>query len=179
MGYEIPAGIGVRMAQPDGEVYVFIGDGTYLMQPTEIVTSMQEGLKITILVMNNHGFQIIRRLQMGRVGISFGNEFRERDEEVDRLEGDYVQVDFAKNAESFGARAWSVTSPDELQKALQEAREETGTCVIVCETEPHRYGPPSEVWWDVAAAEVTGHEETQAAREEFEEMRDEYQRYHY
>jgi len=152
MGYEIPASLGVRMAQPDGEVYVFIGDGTYLMQPTELVTAMKEGLKITVLLMNNHGFQIIRRLQMGRVGVSFGNEFRARDADVNRLEGDYLNIDFAKNAEGMGARTWNVRTPEELQVALKEARSETRSCVIVAEIEPHRYGPSSEVWWDVAAA---------------------------
>jgi len=179
MGYEIPAGLGVRMAQPEGEVYVFIGDGTYLMQPTELVTAMQEGLKITVLVMNNHGFQIIRRLQMGRVGISFGNEFRARDQAVNRLEGGYLNIDFAKNAESMGARAWTVSSPDELRQALQEARQETRSCVIVAETEPHRYGPSSEVWWDVAAAEVTDDAETQQARTAYEADRHKLQRLHY
>ena len=179
MGYEIPAGLGVRLAQPEGEVYVFIGDGTYLMQPTELVTAMQEGLKITILLMNNHGFQIIRRLQMGRVGISFGNEFRARDMEVNRLEGDYLDIDFAKNAESMGARAWNVSTPDELRQALQEARQETRSCVIVAETEPHRYGPSSEVWWDVAAAEVTNDSETQEARTTYESDRHKLQRFHY
>ncbi|MBI5929725.1 MAG: 3D-(3,5/4)-trihydroxycyclohexane-1,2-dione acylhydrolase (decyclizing) [Chloroflexi bacterium] len=179
MGYEIPAGLGVRMAQPEGEVYVMIGDGTYLMQPTEIVTSVQEDLKITVIVMNNHGFQIIRRLQMGRVGVSFGNEFRARSAESNRLEGEYVNIDFAKNAASMGAKTWSVKDPDGLKQALAEARQETGTCVIVVETEPHRYGPSSEVWWDVAPAEVTSIEETQAARVDYLETRAKLQRYHY
>lgn len=179
MGYEIPAGLGVRMAQPEGEVYVMIGDGTYLMQPTELVTSVQEGLKITVIVMNNHGFQIIRRLQMGRVGVSFGNEFRARSDESNRLEGDYVNIDFAKNAESMGAKTWNVSDPAGLTKALAEARQETQTCVIVVEIEPHRYGPSSEVWWDVAPAEVTSIKETQLARQEFEENRAKLQRYHY
>ena len=179
MGYEIPAGLGVRMTQPEGEVYVFIGDGTYLMQPSELVTAMQEGLKITVLIMNNHGFQIIRRLQMGRVGVSFGNEFRTRDAEANRLEGEYLSIDFAKNAESMGARAWNVKTPQELSQALAEAREETRSCVIVVETEPHRYGPSSDIWWDVAAAEVSEIPETQEARKEFEEARDKFQRLHY
>ncbi len=179
MGYEIPAGLGVRMAQPEGEVYIMIGDGTYLMQPTELVTSKQEGLKITVLVMNNHGFQIIRRLQMGRVGVSFGNEFRARNDETNRLEGEYVAIDFAKNAASMGAKTWSVTDPAGLTQALAEARQETGTCVIVVEIEPHRYGPSSEVWWDVAPAEVTGIAETQTARKEYLENRAKLQRYHY
>lgn len=179
MGYEIPAGLGVRMAQPEGEVYVMIGDGTYLMQPTELVTSMQEGLKITVIVMNNHGFQIIRRLQMGRVGVSFGNEFRARSDATNRLEGEYVNIDFAKNAESMGAKTWNVSDPSGLTKALVEARQETRSCVIVVEIEPHRYGPSSEVWWDVAPAEVTTIKETQLARQEFEENRAKLQRYHY
>ncbi|GIK66965.1 MAG: 3D-(3,5/4)-trihydroxycyclohexane-1,2-dione acylhydrolase (decyclizing) [Chloroflexota bacterium] len=179
MGYEIPAGLGVRMAQPEGEVYVMIGDGTYLMQPTELVTSMQEGLKITVIVMNNHGFQIIRRLQMGRVGVSFGNEFRARSDATNRLEGEYVNIDFAKNAESMGAKTWNVSDPAGLTKALAEARQESRTCVIVVEIEPHRYGPSSEVWWDVAPAEVTNIKETQLARQEFEENRAKLQRYHY
>ena len=79
MGYEIPAGLGVRLAQPEGEVYVLVGDGTYLMNPTELVTAVQEGLKITVVLAENHGYQCIRRLQMWRTGVSFGNEFRRRD----------------------------------------------------------------------------------------------------
>jgi 3D-(3,5/4)-trihydroxycyclohexane-1,2-dione acylhydrolase (decyclizing) len=179
MGYEIPAGLGVRMAQPDGEVYVFIGDGTYLMQPSELVSAWQEGLKLTVIINNNHGFQIIRRLQMGRVGVSFGNEFRARDLAAQRLAGEYLDIDYAKNAESMGARAWNVTNPAELRQALSEARQESRTCVIVTEVEKHRYGPSSEVWWDVASAEVTNDEETQAARAAYEADRARLQRFHY
>ncbi|KAB2860546.1 MAG: 3D-(3,5/4)-trihydroxycyclohexane-1,2-dione acylhydrolase (decyclizing), partial [Anaerolineae bacterium] len=140
---------------------------------------VQEGLKITVIVMNNHGFQIIRRLQMGRVGVSFGNEFRARSDATNRLEGEYVNIDFAKNAESMGAKPWNVSDPAGLTQALAEARQETQSCVIVVEIEPHRYGPSSEVWWDVAPAEVTTIKETQLARQEFEENRAKLQRYHY
>jgi 3D-(3,5/4)-trihydroxycyclohexane-1,2-dione acylhydrolase (decyclizing) len=140
---------------------------------------MQEGLKITVLVMNNHGFQIIRRLQMGRVGVSFGNEFRARDAGVNRLEGEYLPVDYARNAESMGARAWNVATLNELRQALDEAREETRSCVIVAEIQPHRYGPASEVWWDVAPAEVSNDLETQAARKAYEVERTGVQWYHY
>src|SRR5690242_18917202 len=104
MGYEIPAAIGARMAQTKGEVYVLIGDGTYLMNPTELVTAMQDDLKITIVISYNHGYQVIRQLQMGRVGRSFGNDFRARYDGSNRLEGEYLNIDFAKNAESMGAR---------------------------------------------------------------------------
>jgi 3D-(3,5/4)-trihydroxycyclohexane-1,2-dione acylhydrolase (decyclizing) len=179
MGYELPAGIGVRMAEPEGEVYVLIGDGTYLMNPSELATAVQEGLKVTVVLSNNHGFQIIRNLQMGRVGHSFGNEFRARDPKTGRLEGEYVGIDFAKNAESFGARAWKVRTGDELKRALEEARAETRPCLIEVETEPHRYLPGSGVWWDVAPAEVTDDATTRGLREEFEQSRQQLQRLYY
>jgi 3D-(3,5/4)-trihydroxycyclohexane-1,2-dione acylhydrolase (decyclizing) len=124
MGYEIPAALGVRMAQPECEVYVFIGDGAYLMNPTEIVTSRQEELKITIILSGNHGFQCIRNLPVAKIGRSFGNEFRKRDLKSDRLEGKFVCIDFAQNAESMGARTWKVKTSCELRNALREAREE-------------------------------------------------------
>ncbi len=179
MGYELPAGLGIRMAQPGGEVFVFIGDGTYLMSPTELVTAMQENLKITVVISENHGYQVIRQLQMNRVGRSFGNEFCARDESTGHLEGDYLNIDFAKNAESMGARAWHVTTPDELATALREARKETRCCVIVAETEKHRYLPGSGVWWDVAVAEATNDPVTQALRTEYAEARERLQRFYY
>jgi 3D-(3,5/4)-trihydroxycyclohexane-1,2-dione acylhydrolase (decyclizing) len=179
MAYEIPAGLGARMAQADGEIYVYIGDGTYLMNPTEIVTAVQEGLKITIVISENHGYQCIRGLQMARAGQSFGNEFRARDGKTNRLEGAYLKIDFAKNAESMGARAWNANTPEALRKALQEARSETRPCVIVVETEKYRSLPGSEVWWDVAVAEVSQDAVTQKLRAEYERDRDRLQRFHY
>ncbi len=179
MGYEIPAGLGVRMSQPQGEVYVLIGDGTYLMNPTELVTASQEGLKITVVLIENHGFQCIRNLQMNRVGHSFGNEFRLRDSNTRRLEGDFVEIDFAKNAESMGARIWKVNGPEELRAALAEARAETRSCVIVAQTERYQFTPPSGVWWDVASAEVTNDPVTQKARAEYEEAKKRLQKFHY
>ena len=179
MGYELPAGIGVRMAQPEGEVYVMIGDGTYLMNPTELVTALQEGLKVTVVIAENHGFQVIRQLQMNRAGRSFGNEFRARDRATNRLEGDYVGIDFAQNAASLGARTWHVTTPDELRQALKEAREERRACVIVAETEPHRYLPGAGVWWDVAPAEATHDPETDERRTAYENERALVQRFYY
>jgi 3D-(3,5/4)-trihydroxycyclohexane-1,2-dione acylhydrolase (decyclizing) len=179
MGYEIPAGLGVRMSQPHGEVYILIGDGTYLMNPTELVTAMQENLKITVIISENHGFQCIRQLQMQRVGHSFGNEFRARDAKNQALEGAYLKIDFAKNAESMGARTWQVNTPEELRSALRDARAETRTCVIVAETEKYHYAPGSGVWWDIAAAEVSADSTTQKRRTEYEEGRDKRQRFHY
>lgn len=179
MGYEIPAGLGVRMSQPQGEVYVLIGDGTYLMNPTELVTASQENLKITVIVIENHGFQCIRNLQMNRVGHSFGNEFRRRDKNTHRLEGEFVEIDFAKNAESMGARIWRVNTREELRGALEQARPETKSCVIVAQTEKYQFTPASGVWWDVASAEVSHDSVTQKARTEYEEIKKRLQRFHY
>ncbi len=179
MGYEIPAGLGVRMAQPEGEVYVLVGDGTYLMNPMELVTAVQDDLKITVVIAENHGYQVIRQLQMNRVGRSFGNEFRARDPKSNRLEGDYLQIDFTKNAESMGARVWRVDTENKLRKALREARKEDRPCVVVAEIEKHRYLPGSGVWWDVAAAEVTNDPVTQELRHAYEEDRRKLQRFYY
>lgn len=179
MGYELPAGLGIRMAQPKGEVYVYIGDGTYMMNPMELVTAMQEDLKVTVVLPENHGFQVIRRLQMWRTGHSFGNEFRRREKKTNRLEGEYLPLDLAKNAESMGARTWRVETPEQLQKALKEARDEKRSCVIIAEVEKHRFAPASGFWWDVAPAEVTGSPITKKIRKEYEKDRQQLQRLHY
>ena len=179
MGYELPAALGVRMSQPEGEVYAFIGDGTYLMNPTELVTAAQEKLKITVVISENHGFQSIRGLQMARAGRSFGNEFRHRDTTTNRLEGDFVEIDFAGNAESMGARTWNASTPDELRRALREARDESRVCVIVAETEKYRGLPSSQVWWDVAVAEESQDPVTRKLRAEYEQERTRLQRFHY
>ena len=192
MGYELPAGLGVRMAAGGpgsaGEVFVYIGDGTFLLNPMELITALQEQLKVTVVVIDNHGFQVIRRLQMWRTGHAFGNEFRARGGEEDggsaaaggpRLEGDYLPLDIATIARGMGARAWNAATPDEVRSALREARAETRSCVIVCEVEKHRYVPGADTWWDVAPAEVSRSEVTQTLRSEYERDRAELQRFHY
>ena len=179
MGWEIPAALGIRMSGKHDEVFVYIGDGTYLMNPTELMTAMQEGLKVTIVISENHGYQIIWSLQMARAGREFGNEFRARDEGANKLEGEYLPIDFAKNAESFGARTWHVNTPEGLRAALKQAREEPRACVIVCETEKHRFLPPSGVWWDIASAEASNDPMTRKLREGWEAERRTLQRFHY
>lgn len=178
MGYELPASLGVRMARSKGEVYALVGDGTYLMNPTELATALQEGWKITVVISENHGYQSIRRLQMGRAGHSFGNEFRARDAKTKRLEGQFIPVDFAKNAESMGARVWRVSKADAFRQALREARAETRSCAIVVETEKYRFPPGSEVWWDVAPAEATEDPATKELRSQYEKNRAALQRYY-
>ncbi|MGZ4191461.1 MAG: 3D-(3,5/4)-trihydroxycyclohexane-1,2-dione acylhydrolase (decyclizing) [Solirubrobacteraceae bacterium] len=171
MGYEIPASLGVRLAQPEGEVYTFIGDGTFLMNPSELATAAQEGLKITVMLSRNHGFQCIRDLQLRSSGVDFGNEFRARDAASNRLEGSFVEIDYVQIAEGLGARAWHVHTGNEFETALAEARAESRPCLIVVDTDPYLRGLPSEVWWDVAPAEVSGDERTQQARAEYERGR--------
>ena len=118
MGYEIVAGLGVRLADPDRDVVVMVGDGSYLMMNSEIVTAVAEGLKLTIVVLDNHGFQCILALQR-LVGVpDFGNELRFRDAASNRLDGPYVPIDFRAHAEAMGALALHACTPDELRAAL-------------------------------------------------------------
>ncbi len=177
MGYELPAGVGVRMAQPEGEVVVYIGDGTFLLNPGELATALQEGLKLTVVISENHGYQSIQRLQLWRHGRSFGNEFRARSN--GRLEGEYVRFDLVRAAEGLGAAATRVTTPEETREALAQARRRPGPSVIVAETEPHRYLPGSDVWWDVAPPEVSDEPEVAERRAEYERERAELQRFYY
>ena len=169
MGYEIPAAIGVRLANPDPKhrVISFIGDGTYVMAPTELVTAAQEGLPLTIVVSENHGYQVIRRLQMWRSGNSFGNEFRYREPgpvvteaakvggKAPRLDGDYLQIDIVKMSEGMGCKAFRPMTADVFRKVLNDTRNEKAPVVIVVPTIPHADLPGAEVWWDVAPAEVS------------------------
>ena len=178
MGYELPAAIGVRFAEPDPSkrVLSLLGDGTFLMAPTELVTAAQERLPVTIVIPENHGYQVIHRLQMGRNGREFGNEFRYRDGSLEigsgkpaRLEGDYLQVDLVKTAEGLGARALRATTADEVRAALAETRDHNGPVVLVVPVIPHADLPGAGVWWDVAPAEVSEQETVAQLRGEYEE----------
>jgi len=170
MGYEIPGALGVRLAQPEGEVVAYIGDGTFLMQPTELATAMQEGLKVAVVISDNHGFQAIRRLQMWRTGKSFGNEFRQRTAPLGRgeLEGEYLKLDLAEVARGLGATAWTVKTIAELRQALDEVRKTAGPAVIVVPTAPHENLPSAGVWWDVAPAEVSEQPWVAEKRQQYE-----------
>ena len=173
MGWEIPGAIGAKMAFPDRDVYAMIGDGTYLMNNTEIVTAVQEGLKVVIVVSVNYGFQVIRRLQMASAGISFGNEFRKREGVGGPLAGEYLEIDYAKNAESMGAVGLHADSPDSLKSALEQADSvRGGPVVIAVDVQPHTFGPDSTVWWDISVAEVSNREETAELLPEYESGRE-------
>jgi 3D-(3,5/4)-trihydroxycyclohexane-1,2-dione acylhydrolase (decyclizing) len=169
MGYEIAGGLGVKMADPDREVYVLVGDGSYLMLHTEIVTSLQEGYKLTIVVVDNSGFQCIRNLQESAGSPAFGNELRYRDEPSGRLTGPYMPIDFAANAESLGAVAFRAANQDELTTALESARSADRTAVIHVPVQKHISVPGYEGWWDVPVAQVSEEPGVQAALAAYEE----------
>ncbi len=167
MGYEIAAGLGVKMAAPDREVYVLVGDGSYLMLAQEIVTSIQEGVRLTILVLDNHGFASIGGLSQS-VGCSgFLTQYRRRDRRSGQLEGDLLAVDFAANAESLGARTIPACTPDAIRAALEDARGADRTTAIVIPVDPEQRVPGYESWWDVPVAEVSTLEAVQKARADY------------
>ncbi|MGI8406657.1 MAG: thiamine pyrophosphate-dependent enzyme, partial [Thermomicrobiales bacterium] len=168
MGYEIAGGLGVKMADPSREVIVMVGDGSYLMLHTEIVTSIQEGVKLTIVLVDNSGFQCIRGLQMASGSPSFGNELRFRDPATGRIDGDVVPVDFVRNAESLGAVAYTANNVEELRHALATARNESRTTLVYIRVDSEERVPSYEGWWDVPIAEVSGEQSVNDARDEYE-----------
>ena len=163
MGYEIAGALGVKMARPDREVYAVVGDGSYLMLNHEIVTSLQENRKITVVLLDNHGYQCIHNLQRACGSGGFGNEFRERDPQSGRLTGENVTVDFVANARSLGAAAFAATNEGELVRALDDARRETRTTLVYVSVEP-RTPLPGYSWWDVPVAAESESAEVRAAR---------------
>jgi 3D-(3,5/4)-trihydroxycyclohexane-1,2-dione acylhydrolase (decyclizing) len=169
MGYEIAGGLGVKMADPEREVYVMVGDGSYLMLHTEIVTAIQEDQKLIIVLVDNSGFQCIRGLQMSSGSPSFGNELRYRDERSDTLTGSFIPVDFVKNAESLGARAIAAGTPEEFRAGLAEAQAESRTTLVYVRVDTEARVPNYEGWWDVPIAEVSEEKSVQQARALYEE----------
>ena len=169
MGHEIPAGIGARLARPDaGEVTVIIGDGTYLMSPTELVTAVQDHVKITVVVIDNNGFQCIRDLQEATTGSdNFGNEFKLREAGARQPNGDYMAIDYAANAASMGCRTFVADDPDQLKQALKAARSEAGPVVIVAKAEKRGGSVGNDRWWDLGVAQVSGLKRTSEAYEKF------------
>ncbi len=173
MGYELPGALGARMAQAEGAVVALIGDGTFVMQPSEIATALQEGLQVTLVISQNNGYQVIRRLQMDRVGRHYGNEFRHREGPLGEgaLTGRYLELDLAAVARGLGAHACLATTADEVRTALAEARERPGPSVVVVPVDPYANLPSSEVWWDVAPAEVAEQSWVTEKRHTYDEAR--------
>ncbi len=168
MGYEIAGGLGVKMADPSREVYVMVGDGSYLMMSSEIVTSIQEGCKLNIVVCDNHGFGSIGSLSKSVGSGGFGTDYRYRNPETGQLDGETLPVDFVANAASMGARAIRARTIDDLSRSLEEARQADRTTVIVIEVDKTKAVPSYESWWDVPVSEVSEMESVQSVRAEYE-----------
>lgn len=168
MGYEIAGGLGVKMADPSREVYVMVGDGSYLMMCSEIVTAMQEGYKLNIILLDNHGFSSIGGLSQSVGSGGFGTDYRFRNPETGHLDGDSLRVDFTTNAASLGAHAIRAVTGDDLQRALEETRRSNRTTVIVVEVDKEMRVPGYESWWDVPVAEVSEDEAVRTARAEYD-----------
>jgi 3D-(3,5/4)-trihydroxycyclohexane-1,2-dione acylhydrolase (decyclizing) len=160
MGYEIAGGLGVKLARPEREVMVMVGDGSYLMLNSEIATSVMLGLKLIIVVLDNRGYGCIQRLQLTSGGERHNNLLEDC--------GARVQIDFAAHAASLGAGSVHVGDVAELKAAMQRAREAKTTQVIVIDTSPWRTTEDGGAWWEVAIPEVSSREEVRAARERYE-----------
>jgi 3D-(3,5/4)-trihydroxycyclohexane-1,2-dione acylhydrolase (decyclizing) len=169
MGYEIAGGLGVKMAHPGREVYVLVGDGSYLMMAQEIVTSLQEGLKLNIVLLDNHGFSSIGGLSRSLGNDGMGTEYRYR--KNGKYEGEAIAVDFEANAASLGAWTARARTSQELKSALSAGRGQSRTAVVVMETTYDHRGPGYESWWDVPVAEVSESDAVKAARQKYEDAR--------
>ena len=169
MGYEIAGGLGAKMADPSREVYVMVGDGSYLMMSQEIVTAIQEKIKLIIILINNHGFASIGGLSNAVGSGWFGTYYKYRDEKTGQLNGDCIPVDFGMNARSLGARVIEASDLPSFTSALVEAKKENRTTVITIETDREQRVGGYESWWDVAVAEVSEIESVKQARSAYEE----------
>jgi 3D-(3,5/4)-trihydroxycyclohexane-1,2-dione acylhydrolase (decyclizing) len=158
MGYEIPGGMGVKLAAPEREVFVMIGDGSYLMLPGELATVVAEGIKLIVVLVQNHGYASIGALSRSIGSAEFGTHYRRG-------------FDLAANAESLGAHVMRTQTIEELRGALQEARGHDGPVVVHVEVDRYEGVPSYESWWDVPVAEIATDESVRAAREDYERAR--------
>ena len=169
MGYEIPGGLGVKMADKSREVYVICGDASYLMLPSDIITTIQEGYKITIILINNEGYASIGGLSESVGGEGFGTHFKYRNPKTGQLDGDFLPVDLAKNAESLGAIVYKPKGIKEYIESLSKAKKNDRTTVIYMETIRDRkmsgYGYS---WWEVPVPEISESTKVQKVREQYE-----------
>ena len=162
MGYEINAALGVKLAEPEREVYALVGDGSYQMLHSELATSIQERRKINVLLLDNMTFGCINNLQVGHGMGSFGTEFRYRNPETGKLDGDFVPVDFAMSAAAYGCKTYRVRSLEELEAALADARRQTVSTLIDIKVLPKTMLHGYLSWWRVGGAEVSTNEKVTA-----------------
>ncbi|MFA5851662.1 MAG: thiamine pyrophosphate-dependent enzyme, partial [Spirochaetales bacterium] len=163
MGYEIAAALGAKLAAPDRECVAIVGDGAYTMLHTELLTAVQEGRKIIVVVLDNQGFQCIDNLQHSQGIAHFGNEWKRRDPATGQLSGQSMSVDFAKNAESWGAVGLRATNVEEFRRAVRKALRETRPVVIDAKVSAKSMTGGYDSWWHVGTAEVADRPEVVAA----------------
>ncbi|PEN67181.1 3D-(3,5/4)-trihydroxycyclohexane-1,2-dione acylhydrolase (decyclizing) [Bacillus toyonensis] len=165
MGYEVAGALGAKLAEPSKEVYAMVGDGSYQMLHSELVTSLQENKKINVLLFDNSGFGCINNLQMGNGMGSFGTEFRYRDQKTRKLNGAIMKIDFAASAAGYGVKTYRVTSIEQLQEALIDAKKQTVSTLIDIKVLPKTMTNGYDSWWHVGVAEVSDSQSVQAAYE--------------
>jgi 3D-(3,5/4)-trihydroxycyclohexane-1,2-dione acylhydrolase (decyclizing) len=170
MGYEIAGGLGVRLGAPDRDVFVMVGDGSYLMMSTELVTAVQENLKVIVVLVQNHGFASIGALSESLGSQRFGTAYRRRSGDG-RLDGDVLPVDLAANARSLGVEVIEVNSRSELEKAIGTAKAADGPILIQVRTDPLVHAPDSDSWWDVPVSQVSELDSTRAASASYEDSK--------
>jgi len=168
MGYEIAGGLGVKMADPRRDVFVMVGDGSYLMMAQEIVTSIQEGFKLIVVLLDSQGYASIGGLSRSVGSGGFGTSYQFRDESTDGLTGGPLPVDLAANAASLGAEVHRATDRASLDAALDAARRADRTAVVYVPIDPGVGVPGYESWWDVAVAEVSEQDSVREARKAWE-----------
>ncbi|MGF9814375.1 3D-(3,5/4)-trihydroxycyclohexane-1,2-dione acylhydrolase (decyclizing) [Bacillus toyonensis] len=165
MGYEVAGALGAKLAEPSKEVYAMVGDGSYQMLHSELVTSLQENKKINVLLFDNSGFGCINNLQMGNGMGSFGTEFRYRNQQTRKLDGAIMKIDFAASAAGYGVKTYRVTSIEQLQEALKDAKKQTVSTLIDIKILPKTMTNGYDSWWHVGVAEVSNSQSVQAAYE--------------
>jgi 3D-(3,5/4)-trihydroxycyclohexane-1,2-dione acylhydrolase (decyclizing) len=171
MGYEIAGALGIKMAAPDREVFALVGDGSYLMMSAEIVTAVSEGIKLVIVLIDNHGFSSIGSLSESLGSQRFGTQYRYRNPDSGLLDGGNLPVDLAANAESLGADVMRARTIAEFRAALAKARTAERITVVYVETDPLAPVPSSQSWWDVPVAQTAALDSTRQARQEYEQTK--------
>jgi len=170
MGYEVAGAIGAKIAEPDKEVYVLVGDGGFLMLHTELVTALQEDIKINIILFDNHGFQCIHNLQRSQGIPSFANEFRVREDSTQRLTGDCLQINFASLANAYGANGYEAKTIDQLREAFSKIVDNKKLNLIDVKVLPGTMTEGYEAWWRVGTAQVSTHPEVEKAAQKIKEF---------
>ena len=170
MGYEIAGGLGIRMAKKEGDVFVMVGDGSYLMMNSEIVTAVQEDQKLIIILVNNHGFGSINNLSLSLGSKGFGNQYRKREIDTNDYTGEKIHVDYIAHAKSMGIDAVRVQEKKELENALNKARKNTNSILIEILVDKNIRVPGYGAWWDVPVAEVSKSEKVKEVRIQYDKQ---------